>query len=237
MKRALVLLAVSATAVPLLAPGTANAQAAKAPTLQITPSVAVLKAKSSTTVTFRLRVPGLHPESLVSVTARGPKGDFDFAEANDRDKDGVWVATLRFDRLDQPGGWRAETEIYDFATGDDYAGPSGRFALKRGTALTVNGAPEPVKKGRTLSVGGRLTRLTEFGIPADYAAFGGQRVQIQFRRKGATGWVNKGFVTTGRDGKYLKRFKADRDGTWRAVFAGNALHAPVVSGGDYVDVR
>ncbi|REE97253.1 hypothetical protein [Thermomonospora umbrina] len=242
MKRALTLVAVSALALPVLAPAAAHADPtppvapAKAGTLRITPGTAVLDAQKSTPVTFHVRLPGLGKNSWVDLTARGPRGDIEFGDAKDPDGDGVFTATIRFDRYSEAGVWRVESEIFNIDTGDDYAGPSGSFNVKRRTRLGVNAAPEPVKKGRTLTVSGRLTQLTKYGYP-DFSGYKGQRIHIQFKRRGSATWVNKGYATTDGGGKYVKRFTANLDGTWRAWFKGTATHVPVVSGVDHVDVR
>jgi hypothetical protein len=238
MKRALTLIAATAALTPVLTPATAHARpTVAAPTISVSPGTVVPLAKSSKTVTIRVTAPGLGEYSYVSVDARGPKGDYDGDVVDDPDGDGVFEARLQFDRMNEAGGWKVETTIYDGNTGDDYAGPSASFSVKRHTKLSANAAPEPVKKGGTISVGGRLTRLTQYGYPSDYVAYSGQRVYVYFKRKGTTKWVSKGYVTTDKYGKYVKKFKAAYDGYWRTGFAGTSMHAPVLSSGDFVDVR
>ncbi|SEG83070.1 hypothetical protein SAMN04489712_115137 [Thermomonospora echinospora] len=237
MKRALTLVVTSLALAPVLAPGTAEARSARAGGISISPGTVVPGAKGTAAVTVKVKLPGLDPASLVNITARGPRSDRNWADAKDPDGDGVFVGTLRFDRMNEAGSWRIETEIYDVGSGNAHAGPSGRFSVKRPTRLTVNAAPEPVKKGATIGVGGKLTLLTQYGKPADYVPYKGQRIYVYFKRKGTKKWVSKGYTTTNKSGNYLKKFKAAYDGYWWPQYAGSAQYAGVKSGGDYVDVR
>lgn len=235
MKRSVTLLAATATLVPLLSPATAHA--APAATLSVSPKTVVLTAQKSTTLTIKLKAPGLSDESWVSFDLHGPQGDYKYGgTAEDPDGDGVFVSSVRFDRYDAAGKWIVETELYDYDSGEDYVGPSASFYVKRGTRLTANAGPEPIKKGRTLKVTGKLTRLNST-YPFKYVGYKGQRVYIYFKRKGTKKWVLKGYATTNKKGVYLKKFKARHDGYWCARFKGTTLHTPVLSSGDYVDVR
>ena len=94
----------------------------------------------------------------------------------------------------------------------------------------VNATPEPVRKGHKLSVHGGLTN------PYDGDGVRG-RVTIWFRAKGSKAWKKLAVVGTDRYGAFNKAFKASRDGSWRASFAGDAVYFGATSGSDYVDVR
>jgi hypothetical protein len=241
LKRLALATAMAAVALPLTAVAVAApAQAAPQPnrSVRVTPSPVILQAKSSTWVTVKTRVDGLPAGSWVNVELRGPGGDYNGeAVIEDSDGDGVFQTSLKFDRYNKPGAWRAETEIYNYDTGHTTEGPSTAFRVKRNTRLTANAKPEPVRKGRTLTVTGRLTQLTAYGIDGDYVGFRGQRVAVYFKKKGSAKWVFKGYAKTSAKGVYTKKFKAKADGSWQARFAGNGSYKNVISTADYVDVR
>ncbi|MET8097530.1 hypothetical protein ABZV29_13785 [Streptomyces sp. NPDC005236] len=96
-----------------------------------------------------------------------------------------------------------------------------------------NAAPEPVRKGRTITYKGKLQHYTS----GAWKAYAGQQVKILFKPKGSTGWYDMGNATTRTDGTFSKGFTASKDGTWVAVLLyPNSTH--LVSSGreDYVDV-
>ncbi|MCL7425200.1 calcium-binding protein [Streptomyces sp. YS415] len=108
--------------------------------------------------------------------------------------------------------------------------------VQRTSKLTVNASPEPVKKGKTITVSGRLTRadwetLGYSGMPS------GQSAVLQFRKKGSTTYSNvKGIKTT--TGGYLKTtVTASTDGYFRFTYAGITSTAPATATGDFVDVQ
>ncbi|MFF3561885.1 calcium-binding protein [Streptomyces sp. NPDC002574] len=105
----------------------------------------------------------------------------------------------------------------------------------RATRLTVNAAPEPVKKGQTLTITGALTRAD--WKTAKYSAFVGQRAVLQFRKTGTTNFVNVKTVTTSTTGALKTTVKAAADGYWRYVYTGNTTTVAVSAAADYVDVK
>ena len=101
------------------------------------------------------------------------------------------------------------------------------------TAITsFNAGPEPVRKGRTLTVQGKLSRYVGGWKPGS-----GAPVKIYFRRAGASSWALAGTTRSASDGTFRKSFTAKLDGTWRAVYAGSSTYLSATSAGDYVDVR
>ncbi|KAB1987595.1 hypothetical protein [Streptomyces triticiradicis] len=97
-----------------------------------------------------------------------------------------------------------------------------------------NASPEPVTKGRTITVRGTLQHYTS----SAWRAYSGQKVKILFRPKGSSTWYDEGDTTTRSDGSFGKAFTARQDGTWVSVLLyPNSTH--LVSSGyeDYVDVR
>ncbi|TYB48937.1 hypothetical protein [Actinomadura chibensis] len=101
------------------------------------------------------------------------------------------------------------------------------------TSITsFNAAPEPVRKGRALTVQGKLSRNVGGWKPGS-----GATVKIYFQRAGTSSWTLAGTTRSASTGVFRKSFTAKQDGTWRAVYAGSATYMPVTGAGDYVDVR
>ena len=108
------------------------------------------------------------------------------------------------------------------------------YAARTQTRISdANASPEPVRKGRTITVKGVLKQLT-----TSWKGYGSQKVRILFRQKGSTTWYLKGTTTTTSSGSFSKGFTAEKDGTWVAVFQ-DADSKHLVSSGreDYVDVQ
>ncbi|WP_067831141.1 hypothetical protein [Actinomadura kijaniata] len=238
MRHTLPALTLAAVALTSAVAAPAEAAARRAPGVKIAPGTVVLQAKSSTWVTVTVTAPGMGPGSWIDFDLRGPKGDWvGDAVIEDPDGDGVFVGRGKFDRSSEPGSWRAETSVYDTNEGSTKPGPSTTFSVKRSTRLSANAGPEPVRKGRTLTVAGRLTRLDPYGWNGDYVGYGKQRVSVYFRKRGTGKWVYAGAATTASNGSYKRTFKAKYDGTWRAGYWGSSLFFKSVSGDDYIDVR
>ncbi|MGI8333577.1 hypothetical protein ACRYCC_26795 [Actinomadura scrupuli] len=101
------------------------------------------------------------------------------------------------------------------------------------TAISsFNASPEPVRKGRTLTVSGKLSRYV-----SSWGAFGGQKIYVYFQPKGSTTFGYVGVTTTSGTGTFRKGFTAAKDGTWRVAFKATSQYLGVTSGGDYVDVN
>ncbi|WP_327305555.1 hypothetical protein OG730_20235 [Streptomyces sp. NBC_01298] len=77
----------------------------------------------------------------------------------------------------------------------------------------LNASPEPVKKGRTLTVTGKLTQ----SLPA-WQPFPQQTVHYSFRPAGSTTWKLMGHSTTGAGGTFTKTFTAGATGSWTARY-------------------
>ncbi|MEV5573522.1 carboxypeptidase-like regulatory domain-containing protein [Spirillospora sp. NPDC052269] len=101
------------------------------------------------------------------------------------------------------------------------------------TAISsFDASPEPVRKGRTLTVKGKITKFTGSWKPATGAA-----LTIYFKPKGSSKWKAMGTTKADRNGRFTKGFKASADGTWAAAYAGSSTYLGIWSAGDYVDVR
>ncbi|MFG2935880.1 hypothetical protein [Streptomyces sp. NPDC048282] len=133
------------------------------------------------------------------------------------------------------GTWKVLAEAQD--TTDDWtdADVAGTARIKRYAKVTVNASPEPVKKGRTVTVTGKLTRAD--WVNGTYKGYQGQPVKLQFRKKGSTTYTTLKTVTTGSGGTLRTTTKAKTDGYFRYVFTGSATTGPATAAGDFVDVR
>ncbi|MFC5156135.1 calcium-binding protein [Streptomyces amakusaensis] len=109
------------------------------------------------------------------------------------------------------------------------------FNIQRAAKLTVNASPEPVKKGKTLTVTGALTRVNWETMK--YAGYTVQPVQLQFRKKGTKAYSTLKTVKTDKKGNLKTTVKATVDGDYRYSFAGTTTTQAVNSGGDAIDVR
>jgi hypothetical protein len=107
--------------------------------------------------------------------------------------------------------------------------------LQRYSKLTVNASPEPVKKGRTITVKGALTRANwETGA---YAGYTNQNVTLQFKKKGTSTYSNVKTIKSGSAGALKTTVTAKYDGYYRFVFAGTSTTPAVKAAGDYIDVQ
>jgi hypothetical protein len=107
------------------------------------------------------------------------------------------------------GYWRADTtpepgfEELGATSGADYVD------VRYRTMITgFNASPEPIKKGRHLTVGGTLKRDT-----TSWKAFSGQTVKIYFAPDGAKTWTYEGSAKTSSTGHFSHTFTAAKDGT------------------------
>ncbi|MFI9614445.1 calcium-binding protein [Streptomyces sp. NPDC052023] len=107
--------------------------------------------------------------------------------------------------------------------------------VQRASVLTVNAGPEPVQKGGTLTVTGKLTRA-DWGT-RKYVGFSGQKVALQFRKSGPTSYANVKGITAATGGALKTTYKASYDGYWRFNYSGIPSTAAVSVAGDYVDVK
>ncbi|MFD8002090.1 hypothetical protein [Streptomyces mirabilis] len=119
--------------------------------------------------------------------------------------------------------------------GYDMWGVPGTAQVKRAAKLTTNATPEPVTKGKTLTVKGALTRAN--WETSKYSGYTGQPVALQFKAKGATAYKTVKTVTSGTAGALTTTVKASADGSYRYRFAGTTTTGAATATGDYVDVK
>ncbi|MFF5185271.1 hypothetical protein ACFY30_16040 [Streptomyces sp. NPDC000345] len=106
----------------------------------------------------------------------------------------------------------------------------------RDATLTANAGPEPVAKGRTLTVTGKLARA-DWETLGGYHGYSGMKVQLQFRKAGASAYSLVKTVTADSSGSLKTTVQASADGYWRYVFTGSSSTSSATSAADYVDVR
>lgn len=96
-----------------------------------------------------------------------------------------------------------------------------------------NASPEPVRKGRTLTV----TGIPQRAKGSSWTGLSGQHVTIRFRAAGSATSTRVATVTTGKDGRFSVPFTAERDGAWYAVYTAAGGYLDTAPAGDYADVR
>jgi hypothetical protein len=100
--------------------------------------------------------------------------------------------------------------------------------------IGFNAGPEPVKKGRALTVHGTLQWHGKTWHPLK-----GAKVEIEFRPGLKAPLTTVATVTTDRYGRWSKKFRATRSGIWYAVapFKDTDPYLSIATPGDYVQVK
>ncbi|MFE6621521.1 single-stranded DNA-binding protein [Streptomyces sp. NPDC057740] len=109
------------------------------------------------------------------------------------------------------------------------------FKVQRYSKLTVNASPEPVKKGRTITVTGKLSRAN--WEDNQYHGYTNQPVKLQFRKKGSTTYTTVKTIKSNSTGNLKTTVTASTDGYFRYSFAGTATTPAANATGDFVDVQ
>ncbi|WP_318202825.1 hypothetical protein [Streptomyces sp. SCL15-4] len=134
------------------------------------------------------------------------------------------------------GTWKQGALAVDEKTeAEKWQSDLGTLPVRRAAKLTADAAPEPVKKGKTLTVTGKLSRANwEDG---KYHGYTGQSVKLQFRKAGTSTYTTLKTVTTDSTGNLRTTVTAGSDGYYRYSFAGTSTTSAVSAAGDYVDVQ
>ncbi|MFF5976965.1 hypothetical protein ACFY7C_36245 [Streptomyces sp. NPDC012769] len=137
------------------------------------------------------------------------------------------------------GTWSAGVFVQGTDRAAQYQGPApaGGILIRRASALALASVtPQPVTRGGTLTVTGRLTGAAwEYGAQNGLA---GQKVELQFKKAGTgTTWSVVATGLTGSTGSVSLKRAAWNDGSWRLVYGGSATSTWAPSPADYVDVR
>ncbi|MEV1079417.1 hypothetical protein AB0I98_14355 [Streptomyces sp. NPDC050211] len=135
----------------------------------------------------------------------------------------------------EAGTWKAGGLAVTADEDTKWQGDLGTRKVLRAAKLTVNAAPEPVLKGRTITVTGKLSRAN--WDTNTYAGYSTQKVVLQFRKAGTTNYTNVKGITSTSTGALKTTVTAATDGYYRFTFAGTATTAPTTVAGDYVDVQ
>ncbi|WP_075734522.1 hypothetical protein [Streptomyces acidiscabies] len=136
----------------------------------------------------------------------------------------------------ESGAWKVgAVAVHTNKTGETWQGDLGSTKLLRKAKLTTDATPEPVKKGKTITVKGSLTRAN--WETNKYAGYGAQTVQLQYKKAGATTWTTVKSVKTTAKGALSTTVKATADGYYRYNFVATSTTGAVASAADYVDVR
>ncbi|WP_406428653.1 DUF5707 domain-containing protein [Streptomyces sp. NBC_01589] len=148
----------------------------------------------------------------------------------------TFTVDANYDLLNKlAGGWKvwaiAQGTDADYVQKDNAKG----FSLQRMSKLTVNASPEPVVKGKTITVTGALTRAD--WESNKYVGLSGQSVVLQFRKAGTTNYTNVKGIKSTTGGALKTTVTASTDGYYRFTYAGIASTATVSAAGDYVDVK
>jgi hypothetical protein len=107
--------------------------------------------------------------------------------------------------------------------------------VQRYSKLTVNASPEPVTKGRTITVTGKLSRANWETF--DYRGYTSQDVKLQFRKKDSSTYTTVKTIKSNSTGNLSTTVTASTDGYFRYAFAGTTTTPAVNATGDFVDVR
>ncbi|WP_328550336.1 hypothetical protein [Streptomyces sp. NBC_00366] len=160
------------------------------------------------------------------------------------------TATVEIDPADllneDAGAWKAAGFAVAF-NGEDQENPNldnvgvavtdkaAAFNLQRYSKLTVNAAPEPVKKGKTVTVTGKLSRAN--WDDNKYHGYTNQPVKLQFRKKSSSTYTTLKTIKSNSTGELKTTTPATVDGYFRYSFAGTTTTPAVSAAGDFVDVQ
>ncbi|MFI7447571.1 hypothetical protein ACIBQX_08760 [Nonomuraea sp. NPDC049714] len=175
-------------------------------------------AKDATSAEFQLKAPGQTGVfTPVNVDAGAKRGDWT-----------RFTATKSFDAA-SAGTWN----FLAIAKGDGEASTKGAFEVKKELPTTkiveFDANPDRVDAGDGIRVSGRLE--------LDDKGYSGQKVTITFRDRGTDAYRHVTDVTSGRNGWFAARVRAESTGWWRAEFAATSAAGGSVSDTDRVSVR
>ncbi|QFR02335.1 hypothetical protein F9278_02730 [Streptomyces phaeolivaceus] len=133
------------------------------------------------------------------------------------------------------GTWKLLLGAYDLYLNISIDDDVARSKIKRAAKLTTNASPEPVRKGKAITVSGKLSRAN--WTTGKNAGYGSRPVQLQFRKRGSSTYTTLKTVKTSGTGTLSTTTKAGSDGYYRFVFAGTTTTGSAKAPGDFVDVR
>ncbi|GGP57160.1 hypothetical protein [Streptomyces sindenensis] len=138
-------------------------------------------------------------------------------------------------RNSEAGAWKVAGEVRFKDGSEDIDATGLTVRVQRNSRLTVNASPEPVAKGRTITVTGKVTRAN--WETRKYASYGGRHVSLQFKPSGSTSYTTVKKIYADGSGNLKTTVKASRTGTWRWAYYGNTTTGASKSSGDNVVVK
>ncbi|MEU1710449.1 hypothetical protein ABZ478_34770 [Streptomyces sp. NPDC005706] len=112
---------------------------------------------------------------------------------------------------------------------------SATVRLQRASRIqNANASPEPVAKGKQITVTGTVQRAN--WSRHRYDNYGDRQVKLQFKPAGSNSYSTVKTVTASSTGHLKTTVTASQDGTWRWRYSGNTTTGASNSAGDYVDV-
>ncbi|WGP13624.1 hypothetical protein [Streptomyces sp. SH5] len=133
------------------------------------------------------------------------------------------------------GAWKTAARVRLAGDAYDIDDENLTVWVQRATRLTVNASPEPVTKGRTITVTGKITRAN--WDTHTYQGYAGRSVSLQFKATGSPSYKTVKKATSGKSGALRTTVKATVPGTWRWTYHGNTTSGARSSSGDRVAVR
>jgi hypothetical protein len=109
-----------------------------------------------------------------------------------------------------------------------------RFKARTTFNTRTKAGPEPITKGKKITVQGQL--VVADWKNGDYDGYTGQTVRVQFRTKNGSYKT----VTTAKTGQYgvaQTTVTAKKSGVWRMKFSGTSIASAANARGDYVKVK
>ncbi|MEU5400644.1 calcium-binding protein [Streptomyces sp. NPDC005963] len=136
---------------------------------------------------------------------------------------------------DQAGTWKVASYVADNNGAGVERTNVGSAVIQRASKVTVNAAPEPVTKNKTITITGSLTRGS--WDTGKYVGYGSQSVKLQYLKKGTSAYTTVKTIKADSKGNLKTTVKATADGYYRYVFAGTSTTAGQTAVADYIDVR
>ncbi|WP_406060912.1 calcium-binding protein [Streptomyces sp. NBC_01077] len=133
-----------------------------------------------------------------------------------------------------PNNWKVWVQA-DSRDGDFASGSYPSVGVRRATALSGDAGPEPVRKGVTLTVTGRLTAAN--WNSNSWTGLSGKAVELQYCKASCSAYTTVKTVTSNSTGNLRTTVKAAADGYWRWRYVAPHWAASSLSAADYVDVR
>ncbi len=113
---------------------------------------------------------------------------------------------------------------------------SATVRLQRASRIqSANATPEPVTKGKQITVTGTVQRAN--WSAHRYDNYGSRSVKLQFKPAGSSTYSTVKSVTASGTGALRATVTASQDGTWRWRYSGNTTTGASNSSGDHVDVK